>query len=137
MTGPAHNAAVDTILARYEGRAFARGFAKAAKEALGEDYEPDAFNVVPDAWMWRPHPEWPKVRQLVAFEVEDAHRITPQGRSVAKYVTAWWVLDDTDTLDLQVIVVDRWGGEAEIDMSAYCLSACCQDEPAKRILRAL
>ena len=110
-----HELAIRSLEARHA--IVRRGFAKEVRDLLGEDAEGIQFGVVPDAWLLRPHPEWPGVCQVVAFEVEDTSRVG--AAKLGCYLSLWWVMDSTEYLDLQLVTADRWGNESWIDMVVY------------------
>jgi len=77
---------------------------------------PDAFAIVPDLQEdenGKLH-QHPTTHRVFAFEVEDAHRINEA--KLRKYIDLWWLLDDTETLNLELVIVDRYGEEKTLDL---------------------
>lgn len=60
--------------------------------------QPDAFRVVTDD---------DGLTRVIAFEVEDAHKMPPQ--KLARYLALWWLLDATVRYVLEIVIVDRYG----------------------------
>lgn len=109
-----HEEIVDKLDAERTG--FARRLRALLRGAVDERWRP---GVVPDAHALLKRLDGADL--FLAIEVQDTHAISPA--KIGRYVAIWWKLDSiSDDPQFVLVVVDRLGAWAEIDLASLALS---------------
>jgi hypothetical protein len=102
-----HEMSIAVLKRRYP-QAETHGFEKAVRSIIQEPI--DRLGLRPDLWV-----RDDSNKRLTCIEVEDHSKVSPGKLSL--YVRLWWWLDGEEW-DFILLVADRWGNAAPIDLYA-------------------